>query len=102
MNRTFLYGIAVATLLSHGVLAQVESAAPPTPTLGLEEIVVTAQRRAENTQDVPLTVSAISADALSSINATTVQDVALLVSGFQGPGTSDRSEPHLRARFLVM
>jgi iron complex outermembrane receptor protein len=45
---------------------------------------------------VPLTVSAISATQLSSINATTLQDVALLVSGFQGPGSSDRTEPHLR------
>jgi iron complex outermembrane receptor protein len=45
---------------------------------------------------VPLTVAAISANALRSVNATTLQDVALLVSGFQGPGSSDRTEPHLR------
>jgi iron complex outermembrane recepter protein len=95
MKRIFVSGILVVMLTYHG-LAQSQTVAQTNPTTGLEEIVVTAQRRAENTQDVPLTVSAISASALSSINATTLQDVALLVSGFQGPGTSDRTETHLR------
>ncbi len=95
MKRILVSGVVVV-MLSHGGLARSQSVSQATPTTGLEEIVVTAQRRAENTQDVPLTVSAISASALNSINATTLQDVALLVSGFQGPGTSDRTEPHLR------
>jgi iron complex outermembrane recepter protein len=95
MKRILVSG-AVVVMLSHSGLARSQSVAQATPSAGLEEIVVTAQRRAENTQDVPLTVSAISASTLNSVNATTLQDVALLVSGFQGPGTSDRTEPHLR------
>src|SRR5882672_10939800 len=95
MKRIILSGVVVITL-THSWRAEAQSAVEPTPAPSLQEIVVTAQRRAENTQYVPLTVSAISANALSSVNATTLQDVALLVSGFQGPGTSDRTEPHLR------
>jgi len=95
MKRIILSGV-VAIILSHSWRADAQAAVEPTPVPGLEEIVVTAQRRAENTQYVPLTVSALSANALSSVNATTLQDVALLVSGFQGPGSSDRTEPHLR------
>src|SRR5882757_234748 len=95
MKRIILSGV-VAIILSHSWRADAQAAVEPTPVPGLEEIVVTAQRRAENTQYVPLTVAAISANALSSVNATTLQDVALLVSGFQGPGSSDRTEPHLR------
>ncbi len=36
---------------------------------GLSEIVVTAQRRSENLQDVPLSISAISGDKLDAINS---------------------------------
>lgn len=95
MKRIILSGVVVI-MLSHSWRADAQSAVELTPPPSLEEIVVTAQRRAENTQDVPLTVAAISSNDLNSVNATTLQDVALLVSGFQGPGTSDRTEPHLR------
>jgi iron complex outermembrane recepter protein len=95
MKKISLSGVLFAAL-SYGGHSQAQTVAQAAPTTGLEEIVVTAQRRAENTQDVPLTVSALSASTLNSVNATTLQDVALLVAGFQGPGTSDRTEPHLR------
>jgi iron complex outermembrane recepter protein len=40
--------------------------------LGLEEIVVTAQRRSENLQDIPIAISAFSDDSLKKnrINTT--------------------------------
>jgi iron complex outermembrane receptor protein len=45
-------------------LAQEAIAAADAPEGGLEEIVVTAQKREQNLQDVPISVTAISADAL--------------------------------------
>jgi iron complex outermembrane receptor protein len=41
----------------------------------LEEIVVTAQKRRENVQDAPLTVTAVSGDSLISAGITTVQEL---------------------------
>ncbi len=41
----------------------------------VEEIVVTAQFREENIQDVPLSISALSGDSLESKNATSVLDI---------------------------
>lgn len=44
----------------------------------LEEVIVTAQKRAENVQDVPLSVTAISADALSKAGITNTTDLVKL------------------------
>lgn len=45
----------------------------------LEEIVVTAQRRAESVQDVPMTVSALSEDRLIKQNVTDLQSLSFAV-----------------------
>jgi len=42
----------------------------------LEEIVVTAQKRAESSQDVPISIQAIAADTLEKLGATEVVDLA--------------------------
>lgn len=42
---------------------------------GLEDIVVTAQKRAENVQDTPLSVTAVSGDNLATRGITTVQEL---------------------------
>src|SRR5512139_1252948 len=73
-SRT-IYPALAATLLfgSKGLIAQEDSAKP---TGALEEIVVTARFRQENLQEIPLAVSAFSAETLAANNATSVLDVA--------------------------
>jgi iron complex outermembrane recepter protein len=62
----------------------------------LEEIIVTAERRAENLQDVPITVSAVGADALAAANVTSLQGLSTIVSGYTGPGDIAFTSPHIR------
>jgi iron complex outermembrane receptor protein len=50
---------------------------------GLEEIVVTAQRRAENLQNVPITVTALSSDQLEKSGITDSNDMAQVTPGLQ-------------------
>jgi iron complex outermembrane recepter protein len=61
----------------------------PTPS-GIQEVVVTAQRRAENVQDVPIAIQALTGDTLRQLNVTTFDDLIKHlpnVSGAsQGPG----------------
>ncbi len=57
--------LAIAVAISTPAFAQDEAAEEG----GLEEIVVTAQRREENLQDVPLSVTALSDDKLDAISA---------------------------------
>ena len=64
-------GLGVAAALSAGLVVPDVASAQG----GLEEIVVTARFREENLQDIPLAISAISADALDANGATSVVDV---------------------------
>ena len=57
--------LAVAFTLATPAFAQDEAAEEN----GLQEIVVTAQRREENLQDIPLSVDVVSGDKLDAINS---------------------------------
>lgn len=48
---------------------------------GVEEIIVTAQKRSENLQTVPITITALSAAALESSGVSTLDDVTRLAPG---------------------
>jgi iron complex outermembrane receptor protein len=48
---------------------------------GIEEIVVTAQRRAQSIQDIPYNISAVDAASLKQVGATTLNDLTRVVSG---------------------
>jgi outer membrane receptor protein involved in Fe transport len=56
----------------------------------LEEVIVTAQRRSESIQDVPITIQAISGSQLAQMNVTTFDDVIKLLPNVtiseNGPG----------------
>ncbi len=59
----------------------------------LEEVIVTAQRRNESIQDVPITIQAITGDTLKQLNVTTFDDLIkytpnVTFSG-NGPGTGN-------------
>ncbi|HET7756188.1 MAG TPA: TonB-dependent receptor [Steroidobacteraceae bacterium] len=67
---------AVAAILSAPAAQAVHSADTPleASTGGLQEVIVTATRRAENLQDVPITIQALTADTLRQLNVQTFND----------------------------
>lgn len=70
--KLLIVGCALsAAVVSVGAFAQ--------ETVGLEEITVTAQRRAENLQSVPIAVTALGAEALDQFGVRTTQDVSHIV-----------------------
>ncbi|MEY4268874.1 MAG: hypothetical protein RLZZ58_90 [Pseudomonadota bacterium] len=71
---------ALAVGFSAPALAQVAPAAED-DTGGLQEIVVTARKVAENLQDVPIAVTAFSGEDLQSQNVQKVQDIAKFTPG---------------------
>jgi outer membrane receptor protein involved in Fe transport len=62
-----------ATAFGPQAMAADESATASTG--GLEEIVVTAQRRTENIQDVPITIQAMTGEQLSQLNVTSFNEL---------------------------
>jgi iron complex outermembrane receptor protein len=59
------------------------SEAPPNTAGGLEEIIVTAQRRSENLQDVPIAVSAVTASTLETTGVNATTDIPQIVPSVQ-------------------
>ena len=62
----------------------------------LEEIVVTAQRRNENLQNVPIAITALTAGKLASAGVTSAQDLAILTPALQTPAQAGSLLPRLR------
>jgi iron complex outermembrane receptor protein len=62
----------------------------------LEEIVVTAQRRPERLQDVPITIDNITADTLAQANTQSLGDIQQLVPGFRLDNQTGIYQPTIR------
>lgn len=75
----------LAAMLPAGQALAQESAGPPAGETegGLAEIVVTAQHRAENQQDVPISITAITADTLGSSGISATSDLSQVVPAVQ-------------------
>lgn len=72
--------------LSVGVVAAVTAIAIGTPVMGqpaLEEIVVTARKREESLQEIPLAITAFSADQLEKAGFKDLHELSLNVAGLQ-------------------
>lgn len=63
---------------------------------GITDIVVTAQRRAENVQDVPLSVTAITSDALAKNDVRDLARVEVLTPGFSFGKSGSDARPAIR------
>jgi iron complex outermembrane receptor protein len=101
VRRELLCGVA-ALLIVPGVrtaqaAVSATAAAQSTVTADtLEEVVVTAQRRQENLQEVPITVEAVGADVLVAVGARNITDLVNVVPGLTIPTSAGYSLPHLR------
>ncbi len=76
--------LATASLIALPAFAQ-EAAPPPPPVdaeIATSEIVVTARRREERLQDVPVSVTAFSAEKLERSNVQTATDLKNITPGF--------------------
>ena len=84
IRKTFidhtLKTLAAATVLFHGNIAQA----------ALEEIVITAQKRAEFLQDVPVAVSAFTGETMKTLGIANASDLVDITPGFSS-GTQQGS-----------
>jgi len=71
-------GLVATLLLARAGVTQTpaQPAAAPPPAGGLQEVIVTAQKRAENIQTVPISIAAFSADDLRNLGMTEGFDLA--------------------------
>jgi iron complex outermembrane receptor protein len=93
VSRNLLIAAAIAAALPAPALAQEPGVA------ALEEIVVTAQRREESLQDVPVAISAFSEETIERIQATDSTGLQGMVPNLnivQGRGSSNATNIYIR------
>lgn len=73
-----------------------QAAAPAADAGGLEEIVVTAQKRKERLQDVPIAVAAVNAAMLAKAGVNQMTDLRVSVTGLNSVETASYFTPRLR------
>src|SRR6202795_192323 len=92
MNSSQKLSYAIAAILSGSAMgaAHAAPAADTTESEGIAEITVTAQRRTENMQDVPITIQALTAETLTQLNVVTFDDFVRylpnVTTASSGPG----------------
>jgi iron complex outermembrane recepter protein len=89
----------VATILGVLIAAPVAWAQESSETsedLSLGEIVVTAQKRAENLQEVPISVTAIGGESIAASGIADTRDLATLVPGLAIRTTTGSFQPAIR------
>ena len=80
---------AVAAILGTHAAGGAYAAATPdqseASTGGIQEVVVTAQRRSENVQDVPIAIQAFTGDTLKQLNVTSFDDLIRYLPNVSAP-----------------
>jgi iron complex outermembrane recepter protein len=91
-----LGGFGILASAPTGVIAQTAAAAPDTEAGGLEELVVTAQRREELPVDVPISITALSQSQLATSNVQNLGDIAQLTPALRFDNQSGWTQPSIR------
>jgi outer membrane receptor protein involved in Fe transport len=93
MNSNPKLSYAIAVILSGSTCSDAHAAAPASPEAvsdQIQEVVVTAQRRSENMQNVPITIQALTEETLTQLNVQTFDDYVRylpnVTSASSGPG----------------
>ena len=106
MNSNSKLSYAIAAILSgsaggfaHAATAT-DTTTPATDNTSdtIQEITVTAQRRTENVQDVPITIQALTGETLKQLNVTTFDDFMKYHTQCHVRQPGSRPEQHLHAR----
>jgi iron complex outermembrane receptor protein len=97
MNFNTRLSYAIAAILSGSSAGFVYAAAPAADTEAstdmIQEITVTAQRRTENAQDVPISIQAMTSETLTQLNVQTLNDyikyLPNVTTANNGPGQNE-------------
>jgi iron complex outermembrane receptor protein len=92
-NPRLSYAIAAILSSSPAGLSYAVTAADANDSEGIQEIVVTAQRRLESIQNVPITIQALTGDQMKELSVSTIEDVLKYLPNVtfasNGPGSGN-------------
>jgi iron complex outermembrane recepter protein len=92
-NPKLSYAIAAILSSSPAGLSYAATAADANDSEGIQEITVTAQRRTESIQNVPITIQALTGDQMKELSVSTIEDVLKYLPNVtfasNGPGSGN-------------
>jgi len=97
LRKSLLSGVALGVVISGGAQADQPAAStpappPPAPSSSAEVVTVTAQRRVQNLQDVPVTIQVLSGAALKKLNIENFDDLLAQLPNVTAAGTGPGQE----------
>ena len=95
----FVAASAYAQTVTTDAAGAADPASAAQQEVNTDDIVVTAQRRAERVQDIPLSVSAISGEALTNAQVTTAERLEQLVPGIRMGRSGSDLRPAIRGTY---
>src|SRR5438045_5469586 len=90
-HRLLLTSALVASALGFSAQAQTRGGATAAASNTIEELVVTAEKRAQSLQDVPVAVSAFTSERRDLIGITTIGDMTNFTPGLEYNSFNDRN-----------
>ena len=98
VRKTLVRQIAIALSAASGLGAgsAIAQSAPAAPKTTLDEVVVTAQRRAENKQEIPVSVTALTGEQLTDRNITDISGMEGMSPGFTFGRSGSDARPAMR------
>lgn len=95
-HRAWLAGISAIALSAAMAPAAARAADDNTPSPEVEEVVVTAQRRSENAQKVPIAISVVTAEQAAALGVRDSRDLTQLVTGLNFTSFTTQATPVIR------
>src|SRR5262245_41575556 len=79
IRQRLIFSLASSTALAATCVAEAQQSTPPARSDEPEQVVVTAQRREQNLQDVGISVTALGNESLADLNVNTATDLVRAV-----------------------
>lgn len=95
-EKTRILNTAVSACISMGAFSGMATAA--NASVSLEEIIVTATRRAESVQDIPISVTAVGGGQLASRGIVQTSDIAMMVPNLKVNSQYGDTQPNFSLR----
>jgi len=98
LRRAITLGLTISGALAAGSSWAQQAASEPAASPGLAEIIVTAEKRSENIQDVPISVIAVSAQELQDNGVKDIKNLQVLTPGLTVTSTTSENVTTARIR----
>lgn len=101
MKTAIPKSLAIAVALASQMVSQTASAQQTSNGFALEEVIVTAQKRQENLQDVPVSAQAFGAEELRILGADSVAELIFAAPSLNAGGLGSGSQQQIGIRGIV-